>query len=316
MRILVTGAEGFVGAWLIRRLLHAGHSVTGAIRLGGPVSSLLDERERLLVRWVEFDLLAPATLDALARERADGVIHLAAVASGTDARHDPGLAWCVNAAGTARLCEAFAQERRLASADPVLVIASTGEVYGQGQGQPHREEDPLLPCSPYASSKVGAEVAALEVHRRTGLRVIVARAFPHTGPGQSEKYVVPALALRLRTAKRVKAPVIKTGNLDPVRDFLDVRDVVEAYLALLERGAPGTVYNVAGGRGVSLREVLGRMSQLLGVAVIPEHDADLARPNDIVHLVGDASRLEAATGWKPRIPFDRTLQDLLDAQAH
>jgi GDP-4-dehydro-6-deoxy-D-mannose reductase len=315
MKILVTGADGFVGGWLVRRLLHEGHAVTGGIRMGGLPPALLTPDERLTVQWVEFDLLSQESVSAVVQDRFDGVVHLAAVASGHDARNDPGYAWSVNAAGTARLFEALGRRVAQGEIDPVALMVSTGEVYGHGRGRPHLETDPLVPASPYAASKVGAEVAALEVHRRTGLKVVVARPFPHTGPGQSEKYVVPALARRLRAAKRAAAPAIKAGNLEPVRDFLDVRDVAAAYAALLARGEPGVAYNVASGVGRALQAVVESLAELLGIQVIVERDQSLARPNDLRELVGNATRLRTRTGWAPHISFDQTLKDLFDAQA-
>jgi len=188
-------------------------------------------------------------------------------------------------------------------------------VYGQSDGHPLVETDPVVPCSPYAASKAGAEIAVWEVARRTGLRAIVARAFPHTGPGQSDRYVIPALALRIRTAKRIGAPVINTGNLEPVRDYLDVRDVASAYRLLIESGRPGETYNVASGRGIGLADVVDRLIQLTGYRVIVEPDPSLARPNDLRFLIGDSSKLTRDTGWKPLVSWDQTLEDLLDAQA-
>lgn len=314
MKIVVTGADGFVGGWLVRELLAAGHHVVGGVRVGGP-PSLLPEAERLRVQWVEFDLLAPESVAALASHAADAVIHLAAVASGSDARYDPGYAWAVNAAGTARLCEAYGRKRQEGGTDPLIVLVSTGEVYGDGRGRLLREDMAPAPRSPYAASKWGAEIAAFEAANRLGLRVLVARAFPHTGPGQSDKYVIPAIAQRLRTAKRIGAPVIKTGNLDPVRDLLDVRDVARAYRLLVERGRPGTVYNVSSGQGHALADVVTRMADLLGCRIIVESDQALLRANDISHLVGDPARLRAAVGFEPTIPLEQTLRELLDAQA-
>lgn len=315
MKVLVTGADGFVGGWMIRELLRTGHHVVGATRIGAGPPRDLAEGERLRVQWVDFDLMSAESVSGLADISTDAVIHLAAVASGADARKDPGYAWSVNAAGTARVAEAFGRVRAEGRGDPLLLVVSTGEVYGQGQGRPSLETDPLEPASPYAASKVGAEVAAGEVSRRTGLRTMIARAFPHTGPGQSDKYVIPALALRLRTAKRIGAPVINVGNMAPVRDLLDVRDVVRAYRLLLERGTPGGVYNVASGRGQSLEDLVERLMKLVGCRVILETDPGLSRPNDIMQLVGDPSRLIRGAGWQPTIPLDQTLEDLLDAQA-
>jgi GDP-4-dehydro-6-deoxy-D-mannose reductase len=289
--------------------------VLGTRLPGEAPPEFLDEAERRHVRWLPLDLAESDSVRAAVEEVPDAAIHLAAVASGAEARRDPGLAWEINAGGTARLADALGQICQSGAGDPLLLLVSTAEVYGVAPTPAaRREDDPLLPVSPYASSKLGAEVAALEAARRTGLRVVVARAFPHTGPGQSDRYVVPAFARRLRAARRIGAPVVKTGNLEPVRDFLDVRDVVRAYLALLARGEAGAVYNIASGQGRSLKDVFGRLAELLGVRAIPEVDPQLSRTADIPHLVGDSARLTAATGWTPRIPFDQTLQDLVNAQ--
>lgn len=314
MRIVVTGADGFVGGWLVKDLLAAGHHVVGAIRVGGGPPPL-PEAERLRVQWVEFDLLASESVSTLATIGADAVIHLAAVASGMDARHDPGYAWNVNAAGTARLCEAYGRLKQQERTNPLIVVVSTGEVYGEGSGQPVTEAAPPHPRSPYGASKWGAEIAALEAAGRFGLRIVIARAFPHTGPGQSDKYAIPAIAQRLRTAKRIGAPVIKTGNLQPVRDLLDVRDVVTAYRLLAERGEAGATYNVASGRGVALEAVADEFCRLLDLRIILESDPALLRANDISYLVGDPTRIRRAIGWAPTVPLEQTLKDLLDAQA-
>ena len=307
MNVLVTGADGFVGGWLARALLGLGHSVTGTGRGDPAVSPVLSAPERDRLQWRRLDFLEPASVAPAVQGRWDAVAHLAAMSSGAEARRDPGLAWDVNAAGTARLLDA------IGDSGAVVLVVSTGEVYGAGNGLPRREEDPVAPCSPYAASKAGAEIAALEASRRLGGRVIVARAFPHTGAGQDARFVLPALAARLKTARRVRAPAINTGNLEPVRDLLDVRDVVAAYVALLQGGHTG-VFNVASGQGHRLADLLVRMQELLGTRVIPEYDPSLARRADILHLVGDASRLREATGWSPRVHLDQMLQDLLDAQ--
>jgi len=144
---------------------------------------------------------------------------------------------------------------------------------------------------------------------------VVARPFAHTGPGQDARFVVPSLAQRLKLAQRTGAPVVKVGNLEPVREFLHVRDVVDAYVRLLARGQPGEVYNVASGQGLSLEELLFKLAGLVGVRVIPEADPDLMRPADIPHLVGDAGKLRALTGWAPRCSLEDTLREVLSAQA-
>ena len=315
MKILVTGAAGFVGKALLPRLVVAGHEVLGTRLPGEAPPDFMAPTERRHVRWLPLDLRDTNSVRAAVEEVPDAVIHLAAVASGAEARRDPGLAWEVNAAGTARLADALGARRRLGDADPLLLLVSSAEVYGLvTPPRPRTEADPVAPISPYAASKAGAEVAVLETARRTGLRVIIARPFPHTGPGQTDRYVVAAFARRLRAARRIGAPVVKTGNLEPVRDFLDVRDVAEAYLALLERGQAGEVYNIASGQGRSLLAVFTRLAELIGVRAIPEPDPQLARVADLPHLVGDATRLRTLTGWAPHLSFDQTLQDVVDAQ--
>jgi GDP-4-dehydro-6-deoxy-D-mannose reductase len=199
--------------------------------------------------------------------------------------------------------------------DPLVLVVSSAEVYGNGPATPRVETDPLVPQSPYAASKLAAEVAALEAWRRAGLRVMIARAFPHTGPGQSSLYVVPAFIQRLRAAKAADADRVATGHLEPVRDLLDVRDVVQAYVALLQHGVPGEAYNVSRGEGMTLRELFTRLAGLVGVRVEPVTDPTLMRSGDIRYLVGNAGKLKEATGWSPRITLEQTLREMVDAQA-
>ncbi len=322
MNVLVTGADGFVGRWLIRRLLDDGREVYGAVRpaqspsTGGGVGDLTPE-EHDAVRWLPLELTDPESVRTCVDFPYNAVVHLAAVASSGDAARDPGYAWMVNAGGTARIVQVLAEAKRTGRADPLVLVVSTSEVYGCGEPppRPRRETDPVAPCSPYAATKAGTELAALEAWRRAELRVVVARPFAHTGPGQDARFVVPALAQRLRLAKRLGAPVVKVGNLEPVRELLHVRDVVDAYARLLVKGHPGEIYNIASGEGLSLEELFSRLAALAGVRPIPEADPDLMRGGDIPHLVGDASKLRAAVGWAPRHSLDDILRDVLDAQA-
>jgi GDP-4-dehydro-6-deoxy-D-mannose reductase len=316
VKVLVTGADGFVGSHLVPRLVETGHEVLAACRpAGDPVEHWLGDRWRKAVQVVPFELNDPDALRTALTPPCDAIVHLAAVASVSEARQDPGRAWAVNAAGTARLAEAVIASREAEGTDPLFLMVSSAEVYGAGPASPRSESDPLLPRSPYAASKVGAEVAALEGWRRAGLRVVIARPFPHTGPRQSPPYVVPSFVQRLLAAKAAGATRVPTGNLDPVRDLLDVRDVVEAYLGLLASGVPGETYNIARGEGVTLRELFCRLAGLVGIHAEPVPDPALMRANDIPHLVGDSTKLRRSTGWSPTLSLDQTLRDMLDAQA-
>lgn len=311
MKVIVTGADGFVGSYLIPRLIAAGHEITACI---SDPARAEDLRRQGCQAVNSLELRDPESVAAAFREPADWVVHLAAVASGGDSAKDPGRAWEVNAAGTARIADLLARQHSRGIADPFLLLASTGEVYGRGQETPRVETDPLEPCSPYAASKLGAEVAVLESGRCTGLRVCVARSFPHTGPGQDGRFVIPAFAKRILMAKQRGAPAVNVGNLTPVREFMHVSDVVDAYVSLLEDAPDGEVFNVASGVAVSVEDVFAMLCDIAGHRVIPEPDASLVRPSDIPYLVGDAAKLKAATGWEPKISLEETLTEVVDAQ--
>lgn len=317
MKILVTGADGFVGSWLVPHLVEAGHAVIAAVRLGDASPDLLDRRARLTsaARIVELEMTSGESFASLASETFDGVIHLAAIASVALAGQDIPLTWDVNTTGTVRLAEHLAS-RAESGEGPRLLFVSTGEVYGRSPSVPRSENDPVQPVSSYAASKLAAEVGVMETGRRTGLPVIVARAFGHTGPGQAASYVVPAFAQRLVFAKRIGAPVVEVGNMEAVREFMHVSDVVRAYRLLLEGGEPGQTYNVASGAAVSLRELFLQLSDAVGHPAVPETDASLMRSVDIPYLVGDGGKIQRAVGWTPEIPLARTLAEVVDAQAH
>jgi GDP-4-dehydro-6-deoxy-D-mannose reductase len=310
MKVLVTGADGFVGRHVLAALVGSGHAVVATKRPSLPPPGWAAMAPFGAVPWIALELEDEASVAAAASHPCDAVLHLAALASGQEARRSPAAAWTVNAVGTVRLLEALAVGSRARA-----VVVSTGEVYGDAGAQALTEGTIVRPASPYAASKAAAEIGALEIGRRTGLPVVVARPFAHTGPGQAPIYVAPSFAARIRDAARTGRPTISTGSLSPIRDFLDVRDVARAYVGLLESGQPGEAYNIASGVGVALSELLRLLAEAMEVDVVPETDPALLRTADIPCLIGDATKLRAATGWAPMIPFSRTLRDLIDAQA-
>jgi len=311
-RLLVTGADGFVGRWLVRTARDTGIPVVAVLGPGGvPPGEWRDPATGAPpVETLVADLREPEAIRRIADVRPDAVVHLAAIASGAVARQDPVATVAVNSDATLRLATALAR-----TSAPRFLFASTAEVYGVEHSCAITEAAPVRPGSPYAASKAQAEAALAAVAAQDRLPVIVARAFPHTGPGQTTTYVLPALVARLRAAKRAGTRVVKAGNLDAVRDFLDVRDVVRAYLLLLDRGQPGEVYNVASGVGRRLTDCFEMIARLMDFAAAAEPDAALVRPGDIPVLIGDATKLRTATGWSPDIAFERTLEDLVHAQA-
>jgi GDP-4-dehydro-6-deoxy-D-mannose reductase len=312
-RLLITGADGFVGRWLARAALAEGWQVVAAIGPGGaPPSEWLTLAELAHVTTMELDLTVPGDLVRVATEPVDAVVHLAAMASGAAARKDPEGAMQVNAGGSVRLMSALAT----AGQHPRFLFVSSGEVYGAGCNGPIVEDAPLKPVSPYAATKCAAEAALRDLSQQIRMPVIIARPFTHTGPGQAALYVLPGMARKLRAAQRLGQREIAVGNLEPVRDFLDVRDVVRAYLLLLEHGVAGEAYNVSSGVGHRLADCFEALARLVGIDAVPVVDASLVRPADITALIGDPSKLHTATGWTPIISFEQTLQDLVDAQAH
>jgi len=292
VRALVTGAAGFVGRHLVTWLEEAGDDVVTTDRHDG------------------LDVLDTDALAAFVAEVAPEVVyHLAGQADVGGSWSSPVATFRVNAEGTLNLllaCEA-------AGVDRVLAVASA-DVYGPVPADelPIGEDRPLRPVSPYGASKAAADLLALQAHLASGLGVIRVRPFNHLGPGQSDRFVAPALASRIVRAERGGDPHIPVGNLSARRDFTDVRDVVRAYRLLAEHGTPGEAYNVCSGTDVAVQELADRLVAQARVPVELTPDPELLRPVDTPRLCGDPARLQAATGWTPAFSLDQTLADVLD----
>jgi len=303
VRVLVTGVAGFVGRHLAAACSSAGDEVHGI--------ALTEEVVEGASAVHALDLLDGDALRSLVRAiRPDAVVHLAAVSFVPQAEADPRRAVRVNVEGTVAVLEAV--ER----ADPAICVLVVGSSDAYGRVAPDEvpidETTPLRPTTVYGATKAAAEVCALEWVRRRRGRVVVGRPFNHTGPGQAPEFAVPAFA---RQVARIRAgrqeSVVRVGDLAPVRDVSDVRDVVEAYRALLVDGVPGEVYNVCAGVGTSMREILETLIRLAGVDAQIEIDEALVRPVEVPVVVGSHARLTAATGWRPKIPLVTTLTDVL-----
>lgn len=261
--------------------------------------------------WHEGDILDAGALGAaVASSRPTRVVHLAGQSSAAISFTRPVETYRANALGTWTLLDAVA---RHAPSARVLVVGS-GEVYGpQPPGSRVGETSPFRPLSPYALSKAAADALAEAFARRHGLDVIRTRSFGHTGPGQAPTFAVPSFAKQLAEIEAGRAePVLRVGNLEVTRDLTDVRDVVRAYLALLERGRPGAAYNVCRGEGARLSGIVERLVELARVAIRVEVDPSRVRPADLPWLVGDPSAIGREAGWRAEIPLERTLNEVLD----
>ena len=293
--VLVTGAAGFVGRHLTAHLEAAGDEVVGVDR--SPEHGGVDITD------------ADAIAGLIAAVKPATIYHLAGWADVGGSWKAPVEAFRVNAEGTLNVLSAAVD----AGVERVLAVSSA-DVYGKVDPSelPLTEDSPLRPTSPYAASKVAADYLGLQAWLGRGLPVLRVRAFNHLGPGQTDKFVAPALASRIARAERDGGDVLPIGDLSARRDFTDVRDVVRAYRLLVERGQPGEVYNVCSGVDLAVQDLA---DQLLAQASIPlrfETDPDLLRPVEVPVLRGSHDRLTAATGWQPEISISQTLKDLLE----
>ena len=299
--ILVTGASGFAGGHLIEKLRDA-CDVVGWARTDPPAALAG-------TRWQRIDLQDRDAVRAALRElQPRQVYHLAGASQVDRSWTAPSEPLAVNALATHHLLDGL---RRSGHACRVLVTGSAA-VYAPSL-TPIGESAPTAPDSPYAVSKLAQEMLCARAFVEDGCDVVVTRPFNHTGPRQLPAFLAPSVARQIVLIERgQQEPVIQVGNLDPQRDITDVRDVVRAYMDLMEHGVSGETYNVASGVARPVRDIVNALVNSARVPVRIEVDPARVRPVDNPVLTGDASRLRALTGWAPKIPFEQTIADLLD----
>lgn len=293
--IVITGGGGFVGQWLQEELRR-------------------EEPDWQLDIWDSaasepVDITQPATYrERLEKLQPAWVIHLAAVSSVLQAYKDPGLTQRVNVDAT----KVLLQEMERLSPESRMLAVSTSDIYGQGSTSPLPELplDQVKPRNPYAQSKWDMERMIEDQFRD---RVVRVRPFPHIGPRQGLGFVSADFASQIAAAEKTGSEaVMRVGNLEAVRDFTDVRDVVRAYRLLLHQGELGEVYHIASGTGIPVKDLLQGLLTLSSVPIRVEEDSARMRPSDIPSLIGSAAKLTAATGWMPEVSLPQTLRDILD----
>lgn len=310
MKALITGITGFVGSHLAEFLLQRNLEVHGMKRWRssvGLIAGILKD-----VQLHECDLRDSHAVIRLIRAVApDRIYHLAAQSYVPASFTCPVDTFEVNACGTINLLEAV----RMADIDPRIHICSSSEVYGQvlPEEVPIKETNMLRPASPYAVSKVAEDMLGYQYHESYKLQTIRTRAFTHTGPRRGEVFVESTFAKQIADIEKGRQqPVLRVGNLDSIRTFLDVRDICDAYYLCAEKGVPGEVYNIGGKRTLSVREMLDYLLSLTSAKIKVEVDPARLRPSDVTLQIPDISKFVAQTGWAPEIPFEKTMTDLLE----
>lgn len=302
-RILITGGTGFVGSYLVRYLKSpdANLIVLSSGTRANPGESGV-EYCKVDIRNLD-DVLA-----AFRAAQPDQVYHLAGVSSITRCWDNPRLAFDVNVLGSYNVFEAAL---RLPT-QPKILNVSTAQIYARSSSALN-EASPLAPDNPYGATKAMAELLTVQYKKCANWGVITARAFNHTGPGQTPDFVLPSFAKQFAEMEAgLCAPVLRVGNIDVKRDFADVRDVVAAYCELLAKGTIGESYNVCSGRAILLADIVNLLQKNCNVAVKIEADSNRIRSNDIPEVVGNPQKIQMTTGWRPKIPLETTLRDLLD----
>lgn len=316
MKILVTGADGFVGEHLVEALLDAGHEVSASVLTLPPTRDTLTPGQMAQAEWKAADVRDHDALHRLvAAVRPDQIYHLAGFASGAMARERSSQALATNAGGTVNLCEAVAAVRdEFPDFDPRVLVMGSGDSYGDAARDdvPLNEQMHLRPVSAYGLSKAAQELAAHTYRRARGLRILVVRSFNLVGPGQAPQFVVPDFCTQVAkiASGRSRDPVLHVGNLDAERDFTDVRDGVRAFRMVMALDEPAAAYNVATGESIAIRSIVEWILDEADVRPEIVTDQSRCRRGEVRRIRGDAGLLRRDTGWAPERDIEQSVREV------
>ena len=298
MKALVTGIEGFVGPYLSSFLVNQGIEVFGTFFAPTSPGNNLYHMDVTNKQEVE---------SVIQKVCPDHVFHLAGFSSVAASFSNPYACKKINVEGTKNLLDAIAST----GIKTKILIVSSAEVYGKPRFIPITEKHPVNPLSPYAESRVEQERACLAYAKEHKLDIVISRSFNHSGPGQSDTFVLSSFAKQIAMIEKGKQSSLKVGNLDAIRDFSDVRDVVKVYYLLLKRGKSKEIYNVCSGKGYSIKELLEMLIKKSSMSIVTESDPARLRKSDIPILVGDNSKCVKRTRWQRAYPIEKELADIL-----
>jgi GDP-4-dehydro-6-deoxy-D-mannose reductase len=306
----ITGIAGFVGSHLAELLLSKGLDVYGMTRHRSKMDHLLPIMDQL--HFEDADLLDFSSLyTAITKIKPDYIFHLAAQSFVPSSWISPSATLEVNVVGSANLFEAVRQS----GLSPVVQIACSSEEYGMVYENelPIKETNPLRPLSPYAVSKAAMDLLGYQYEKSYHVKIIRTRGFNHTGPRRGDTFAESNFAKQIALIEKGKQePVIMVGNLEAKRDYTDVRDMVKGYLLSVDKCDPGEVYNICTGHAEKIGDVLNMLLAMSKTKVSIKEDPSRMRPSDVPVLIGDNTKFVSKTGWKPEIPFEKTMTDLLN----
>lgn len=316
-KVLITGITGFVGSHLAEYILNnnSGVTIVGLVRWRSPKDNILHIIDKLILEYADLaDVVSIKTL--LAKYKPEVIFHLAAQSYVDFSFIAPISTLETNVIGTANLLEAIRELKKNTGYDPIVHVCSSSEVYGQVRKNevPIKEDNPFRPASPYAVSKVAEDMLAMQYFLSWGIKTIRTRMFTHEGPRRGEVFAPSNFAKQIAAIEAGRSkPIVKVGNLESIRTYMDVRDAVCAYWLLVNKCRPGEVYNIGGNETMTVGEMLKKLLKYSKVKNIKiKVDPKRLRPSDVTLQIPSTEKFEQETGWKPQIPFEQTLKDMLE----
>ena len=308
-KALITGITGFVGSHLAEYLLNNNIEVYGTVRWRSRMENIVHIKGK--IHLIDADIRDAHSMQrAIDDAQPDYIFHLAAQSFVPTSWHAPAETLTTNIVGNANLLEAV----RNSDCDPVIQVAGSSEEYGlvHPDEVPIKETNPLRPMSPYAVSKVAQDLLSRQYYMSYGLKIVITRAFNHTGPRRGEVFVTSNFAKQIAEIEKGKDPIIYIGNLNAQRDFSDARDIVRAYWLAVNKCKYGEVYNICSEKTRKIKSVIDLLLSMTSIDIQIKPDPERMRPSDVEVLLGDCSKFKKQTGWKPEIPFEKTMEDLLN----